>query len=236
MTEPREAGETPTADEIERRFRRTRYVPARLVLGAATSVLRHTVRFGWEGSGVQHLHSVEPPFILAANHRSHADAVAIFGTLPRELRARTATAAARDVFWTDRRGWSIRLHLLHLWGLSMVRTFPVDRLGSPIRSLKTGAQLLERGWNVLIFPEGTRSRAGGMLPFKAGVGMLARLSGRPVVPVRVEGGEDILPYGARWPAAGRVRVAYGAPIVIGDEPPERFADRLRDEVRSLGAR
>jgi 1-acyl-sn-glycerol-3-phosphate acyltransferase len=194
------------------------------------------VRFGWEGTGAEHLLSTEPPLILAANHRSHADAVAIFGTLPGKLRARTATAAARDVFWPDHRGWSLRLHLLHLWGLSMFRTFPVDRRGSPLRSLKTGAQLLERGWNVLIFPEGTRSRAGGMLPFKAGVGMLARFSGRPVVPVRVEGSEGILPYGARWPAAGRVRVAYGAPIAVGDQSPERFADRLRDEVSSLGDR
>jgi CDP-diglyceride synthetase len=93
---------------------------------------------------------------------------------------------------------------------------------------------VDAGWNVLVFPEGTRSRSGEMAAFKPGIGPIAARTGRPVVPVRLVGIHAVLPPGARRPRRGCVEVRFGAPLrAEAGEDPRAFASRLEAVVRAL---
>ena len=112
--------------------------------------------------------------------------------------------------------------------------FAFDRHRSPLRSIRTAAELIENGWNLLLYPEGTRSRTGKMAQFKAGVGVLARFTQRPVVPIHVAGGRAILPCGATIPRPGRLTVRYGKPVFFEQgESTAQFTQRIQDSVRNL---
>jgi 1-acyl-sn-glycerol-3-phosphate acyltransferase len=224
----------PTAREIERRFGSVAVVATRPVILGSIRLLKTARRFGWRAEGLEHLEGVEPPVVLAANHQSHADTAAILGTLPRSLRERTCVAAALDVFGNGQVP-SIRRECLQFVVAAGFHAFAFDRHGPPLRSIRTAAELIRHGWNLLLYPEGTRSRTGRLGPFKPGIGVLARFTRRPVVPIHVSGGRDVLPCGATIPRPGRITVRYGPPLVYRrPERPEAFAERLCEQVRVLG--
>lgn len=226
----------PTAREIQRRFKSPAVVITRPVILGALGVLRVARRFGWNGEGLENIKDLETPIVFAANHQSHADTVAILGTLPKRVRNRTAVAAALDVFGGTCNGAppSLKRECLQLVVAAGFHAFAFDRHRAPLRSIRTAAELIEDGWNLLLYPEGTRSRTGKMAQFKAGVGVLARFTQRPVVPIHIAGGRAVLPCGATIPRPGRLTVRYGKPIFF--EPGEstaQFTQRVQDCVRNL---
>lgn len=228
----------PNAEEIERRFRSPAVVVTRPVILGSLGMLRAARSFGWRAEGLHHLYDLDGPVVLAANHQSHADTAAILGTLPRGLRERTAVAAALDVFGRTGNGSmpSLKREFLQLVVAAGFHAFAFDRHGPPLRSLRSAVHLIRNGWSVLLFPEGTRSRTGKMAPFKSGVGVLARFTGRPVIPVHVEGGRSVLPCGVMIPRRGQITVRYGAPL--WHQPHESltsFTARLRDRVAEMGS-
>jgi 1-acyl-sn-glycerol-3-phosphate acyltransferase len=226
----------PTADEIERRFRSPAVVITRPLILTSLKVLKTVRRYGWETDGLARLAAIDGPFILAANHNSHVDTEAILGSLPRHARRRTAVAAALDVFGTSSKGRTLRNECLQLMVASGFHAFAFDRHGPPLRSLRTSVQLIRNGWNLLLYPEGTRSRTGEIGQFKSGIGVLARFTGRPVVPVHVDGGQRVHPYGNFIPGPGRMKIRYGAPVLYREgETPADFTQRLRDHVLALRA-
>ena len=98
--------------------------------------------------------------MFVANHESHADTAVVLAALPREVRSRSAPAAAEDYFFSSRvRGVMAALAM---------GAFPFPRHGSA--GLERAERLLAEGWNVLLFPEGTRSRDGRMGRFRPGAG------------------------------------------------------------------
>jgi long-chain acyl-CoA synthetase len=163
------------------------------------------------------------PVLLVANHASHADTVSILRALPPALRRRTAVAAASDYFYSGR----LRGTLASL----VLNTFAFSRAGGVRASLERCGLLCDEGWSVLIYPEGTRSPDGRILPFRTGIGLLAPGLGVPVVPVSVAGGHGVLPKGSSRPRRAAVTVHFGPAIRIPpDMPPETVARRLQDEV------
>ncbi len=229
----------PTAEEVERRFRSAAVVVTRPLILGSIRLLGAARPFEFKAAGLERLRDLPRPLILAANHQSHADTAAILGTLPRFVRERTAVAAALDVFGTPGNGEgmpSLAREALQMVVAAGFHAFAFDRHGPPLRSLRTALQLMRNGWNILLYPEGTRSRTGEMAPFKAGVGALARISRRPVVPVRVTGGQAVLPCGAALPRPGRVLVRYGPALHYRRaESLPAFAARLRESVERLAA-
>ena len=145
--------------------------------------------------------------IFAANHASHIDTPLLLTTLPVEFRHRTVVAAASDYFF-DRTWKSV------LWSFALA-AIPIERSKVNRKSADTAAELLEDGWNLVIFPEGGRSPDGWTQPFRGGAAYLARRTGRPVVPVYLHGTRHVLPKtrGGRGAGARRVghRVAPGRP-------------------------
>ncbi|MHC5023228.1 MAG: lysophospholipid acyltransferase family protein [Planctomycetota bacterium] len=228
--------EPPSAEEIERLFHHPTVTATRPVLLTGIEILKRVRRFNWRGEGIERLEALDAPFVFAANHVSHADTPAILGTLPRAIRARTVVAAALDVFGADHESPRPRLkRMLPLVVAAGFHAFAFDRQGPPMRSVRTSVQLIRNGWNLLLYPEGTRSRTGRIASFKPGVGVLARFTGRPIVPVNVQGGDDVLACGTFLPRPGRMLVRFGDPLQFGaGDTAASFAARLEDAVRDLG--
>ena len=140
----------------------------------------------------------EGPLLLASNHLSVLDPAMIGAVIPREVDYMAKT----ELFRIPGFGALIRRLNAH----------PVDRTGSDSAALRLALRLLGDGRAVLVFPEGTRGIEGQLQPARAGAGMLAALSGAPVVPVYIQGSGRALPRGAVLPRPGRVTVTFGAPI------------------------
>lgn len=150
-------------------------------------------RLRWKGS--RHIPK-EGPVIIAANHRSFLDPFVIGAMSRRPM----YFVAKRELFEGKR---------LQAWFLNSLGAFPVDRGAADGDAMSSARRILERGEPVVIFPEGTRVRPGGLAPPRRGVGRLALETGAPVVPVAVIGTEDIR---TGWKIRPhRVRIIAGAP-------------------------
>jgi 1-acyl-sn-glycerol-3-phosphate acyltransferase len=182
----------------------------------ADPVLRRILRL--RVIGAEHVPPTGP-VILAANHRSFWDIPAHVVASPRPV----MFMAKQELYKGPVTRWTWRA----LGG------FPVRRDTADIRAIDTALALLARGEMVAIYPEGTRSRTGEMLPFLKGAAWLALRTGAPLVPCGLKGTER------RRGAAPRrlirqVRVAFGPPIAVDVEPDARTrrerADALTDEL------
>ena len=177
-------------------------------------------------TGEEWLESLTAPVIFAANHVSHADTPLLLGAMPDRVRERTVVAAAQDYFY--QRPFLGRLLSLYL------NTFPFSRTGGAQAVLHASGQLLRSGWNLLIYPEGTRSEDGRLQPFRPGIGHLALDARTSVVPMHVAGTTRVLPKGTRVPAPGKVTIRVGKPLqpARGDNARE-FTARIEQSVREL---
>lgn len=178
-------------------------------------------------SGRAHLRGLHGPLLLAANHTSHLDSLGVLYALPPQLRSKTAVAAAEDYFFQN----SLRAAFTSL----LVNGFPFAREGSIRPSLECCGRLLDQGWSILIYPEGTRSTTGEMGPFKAGTGLLSVELRVPVVPIRLVGTYRVLPKGRSIPRPGQVEVRIGQPLTFAPETPYAEATQaIEAAVRALG--
>jgi len=154
--------------------------------------------------------------IIAANHRSFLDPFVI-GMLVR----RPIYFVAKTELFTRR---------LPAWFLSSLGAFPVERGHNDRDAMDTARRILERGDVVVIFPEGTRTRPGGLGTPKRGVGRLALETGVPVVPVAVIGTEAIRDGWRIRPH--KVRLRCGRPLVFPrvQEPSPQLARAVIERV------
>jgi len=164
--------------------------------------------------------------VLMANHASHLDTAALLTALPAPVRARTAVLAAADYFFT---AWWKAAGTALVFG-----TVPIERRGGTATTAP--GELLADGWNLVVFPEGTRSPDGWPTRFRPGGATLALAAGAPILPVAVRGSYAAMPRGRSWPAPGRpqVRIAFGDPVRPRPEEDARALTlRVQDEVARL---
>jgi 1-acyl-sn-glycerol-3-phosphate acyltransferase len=156
------------------------------------------------------------PLLLAANHRSFLDPF-VLGTM---VKRPVYYVAKRELFANRLQGW-----LLNALG-----AFPVDRGAGDQAMLDTARAILERGDCVLIFPEGTRVRPGGLGTPKRGVGRLALESGAPVVPLAVLGTERVRRGWRIRPH--RVTIRAGRPLTFPrvEQPSRGLAQAVTDRI------
>ena len=170
--------------------------------------------------GRDKLSRIKGPVILVANHVSHMDTPVILAALPRRLRRKTVVAAAADYFYRNR--------LVAMIVSLIFNTIPMDRRGGGLQKQAAGHVdgLLDRGWNLLLFPEGTRSRSGGTGRLRRGAAVLAARHHLTIVPIRVTGTHDAMPPGRYWPHRLRNRngskrhsidIYFGDPITPSDD-------------------
>ena len=160
----------------------------------------------------------EGSFILASNHISYLDPMALPMVCPRKL-----SFMVRD---------SLLEKPLLGWFLKSLGCFSVKRGSADVRAIRTVLDKLESGMPVLLFPQGSRHK--DQQSVKAGVGFLAVKSAKPVVPVFVKGTDRILPTKAKWPRHGVIDVYFGLPIMPQvDEDIQEFSDRVLQNIFAL---
>ena len=174
-------------------------------------------------SGTQQ--GLDEPVLIVANHASHLDTPAILAALPPGIRHRTAVAAAADYFYKHR--------LVGAAASLGIGTFAFPRHGR--EGTEHAAALLAEGWNVLIFPQGSRGGDEAWQPFRHGVGHLLARTGVAALPVAVRGSRDVWPRGQRLPRRGRIEVRLGqlwrpeprtSPVAIATELERRVLELL----------
>jgi len=167
------------------------------------------------------------PVLLAVTHSSVLDPILVGTSVRRWVRY-----LARDTLFGPR--GTVKLHGRVL---RFVGAVPIRRDGGGARdTLRAASELLHAGHVVLIFPEGTRSPDGGLQRFRRGVGLIARATGCPVVPVSIQGAHSLWPKGRRIPRVfgGPVRVAFGEPVTYDETTSaEDVATDLRSRILAL---
>jgi long-chain acyl-CoA synthetase len=146
-------------------------------------------------------------FLVVANHASHLDMGLVKVALG-DQGTKLAALAARDYFFDT--------SLKRAYFENFTNLIPMDREGSIRRSLRAAVEALRRGYNLLIFPEGTRSRDGSMAPFKPTAGYLALHCRVDALPVYIHGTHEALPPGSAVPRRTRLRVVIGQPVCVAD--------------------
>lgn len=156
--------------------------------------------------------------IFMPNHQSNLDILALFAGLPVQFR------------WLAKQ----ELFRIPLFGLAMRRTdyIPVDRSDrrAAIASMSLAAQRIADGTSIILFPEGTRSSDGDLLPFKKGGFMLALQAQVPIVPVALQGSRESLPKHSWRVRPGRITVQIFPPLPT-DGLTTADRERLMEEVR-----
>jgi 1-acyl-sn-glycerol-3-phosphate acyltransferase len=167
------------------------------------------------------------PFILAANHSSHVDTIAILSSLPSEVRKRTFVAAAKDYFFNNFR---------FAWARYLFNLIPADRRGGLLSLRRTVSSVVQKKGAVVMFPEGTRSRDGNIKPFKQGLGYVASTLNIPVLPVYISGGCAIMNANQFFPCSGEITVHFGSIMYPDRSDPDIFTHAIEDTIRDIQSR
>lgn len=179
------------------------------------------------------------PMLIVANHVTTYDMPLVQYGLPGPMRRRMAAAMAGDMLrdWRHYRNLAPGLNWLGplSWLLvtALYNAFPLPRSAGFRRSFQHAGEALDRGYNVLIFPEGHRTES-GLQPFRPGIGLLVRDSGVPVLPVALAGLSELKAKGRGWFRSGALTVRVGQPIEFASgDSPEAITSRLHETLKTM---
>src|SRR6266403_1200835 len=250
--------ETKTVADVQRLLRepgprRTEYVypgwaqrgPVRLLRLAvyyalvwpATQILGHPRIIGREN-----LKNVRGPVLVVSNHVTRrADMGLILTALPMRFRHRLATAMGGESLqrmrrpprdWLFVRRWAYQIGYWLV--IALFNVFPLPQLSGFRESFRYAGESVDRGYSVLVFPEGevNNTETGEMAPFQSGIGVLAENLRIPIVPVRLDGVWQMKRQHRRLAHMGEITVRIGAPITFPPAaPPHEIARSLESAVR-----
>lgn len=160
-------------------------------------------------------------YIFMSNHVSNLDPPVLVPLIPR----RTSVLAKKEIW---------RIPILGK-ALDLAEIVPVERHNrdAAIQSIRRAGEVMQHGINMTIYPEGTRSPDGKLLPFKKGPFHLAAETGFPIVPVTILGTDEMMPKGSMIVRGGTATLVFHAPI-----DPRNFSSRdelvqaVRDAINS----
>jgi 1-acyl-sn-glycerol-3-phosphate acyltransferase len=169
------------------------------------------------------------PAVLAGNHNSNLDALAMMSLMPLRLLPKIRPVAAMDYFFTSKlRGW----FALNIVGIIPVKRGSGKEGGNPLAACE---EALDRGEILALFPEGSRGEPEGLAHFKKGIGHLARARPKvPVIPVFMHGLGKALPKGSALLVPFSCRVSVGEPL-YGKESYDAFVAELEAAMTTLAA-
>src|SRR3989304_3075768 len=161
------------------------------------------------------------PQILASNHQGAFDILALQAFIPMQFR----WVAKKSLFKIPVVGWS--MSLAGYIGIERARS------GRAYKSLEMAAEKVRRGTSVVIFPEGTRSLTGILLPFKKGSFLLAVKSGVDIVPVGIKGTRDIMKKGSLLITPADATLYIGKPMPSAGLAERELCARSRRAIEEL---
>jgi long-chain acyl-CoA synthetase len=207
------------------------------------SLLRPAVfLLGWPRiTGREHLNGLPGPVLVVCNHIDDVDVGFVQTALPARFRHRLATATGGEALETlrtpppgrrllgrvyDRVKWTL--------GVSLFNLFPLPREAGFRESFVFAGETVDRGYSILVFPEGRHTTDGKIAPFRAGVGLLANNLAIPIVPLRIDGLFEVKKAKKKFARSGRIQVKIGAPVRFPpDSAPHWIAAELQEVVENL---
>jgi long-chain acyl-CoA synthetase len=192
--------------------------------------------------GKENLRELRGPALFVSNHITYFDHALILSALPGRFRRSLAIAqeGERLRWWRrpptgtplfKRLRWLAQYFLV----VAIFNTFSLPKASGFRRAFAFAGESVDRGYSVLVFPEGARAEQLGMNPFMGGVGVLASKLALPVVPVRIDGLLELKLSGRRgFSLPNRVTIRFGEPVTYTrDEEPARITADLERRVREL---
>jgi long-chain acyl-CoA synthetase len=180
------------------------------------------------------------PMLVIANHVSSYDGALVLYALPGRLRRRIAIAMSGEMLLDFRLGRNQGNALLNLSGppqywlvTALFNVFPLPRLHGFRKSFNHAGEAIDRGYSVMVFPEGAVNRDDGtMHSFRQGIGLLAKESQVPVLPVALIGLHEMRSSG--WFRSKSLEIRIGEPIAMDDTiEPAELTTKLEAAVRNL---
>jgi long-chain acyl-CoA synthetase len=191
--------------------------------------------------GREHLSGVDGPLLVVSNHIGDVDPGFILTALPARFRHRLATATGGEALEVlrvppDERWFGGRIYDRLKWvlGVSLLNLFPLPRDAGFRRSFAYAGQAVDRGYNVLVFPEGHHTTDGRMREFRSGIGLLAQNLNIPVLPMRIDGLFEFKKAGKKFAPPWKIQVRIGKPMTfLPENDPKEIAAALQRAVEQL---
>jgi long-chain acyl-CoA synthetase len=197
---------------------------------------------GWPRiEGRENLRAIQGPVLVICNHIDDVDVGFVLTALPARFRNRLATATGGEALEALRtpppgRGLLGGMYDRVKWflGVSLLNLFPLPRETGFRESFAYAGESVDRGYSILVFPEGRHTTDGTIRPFRAGVGLLANNLAIPVVPMRIHGLFELKQAGKKFTRPWQVKVNIGSPIQFpSDSDPQWIAGELQKMVERL---
>lgn len=190
---------------------------------------------------MEHLPELRGPAVFICNHVTMADHALVLFALPARFNTRMAIAQDGELLREWRyppAGTGLGRRLLNLLKYFLVmlffNVFPMPQKSGFRRSFSFAGELMDRGYNVMVFPEGKRTEHGAMNPFRVGAGLLIQQLDAPVVPMRIDGLWDLKVKNRRFARPGEISVTIGEPIQYDDQDrEEQIVKDLEERVKQL---
>ena len=191
--------------------------------------------------GRDNLLGVSGPLLVISNHLGDVDPGFILAALPARFRHRLAIATGGEALEALRspspnRNWFLRAYDRVKWilGVSLLNLFPLPREAGFRRSFAYAGEVADRGYSILVFPEGRHTTDGKLLQFRSGIGLLAQNLGIPVLPMRIDGLFEYKQAGRKFAPPWKISVRIGTPIKFSaDTDGAAVAAELQRRVASL---
>ena len=200
-----------------------------LLTWPATKIMAHPRIVGRE-----HLNGIDGPLLITCNHITYIDLGFVLIALPPRLRSKLAVGMWGEMLWEMWRPPSTWNPFRRWWYqagywlvVALFNVFALPQQSGVRESFAYAGESADRGYSVLIFPEGVRTLDGKPSPFRSGAGMLAARLDIPVVPMRIDGLYDMKMKGHKIARPGQLTVVIGKPMRFPPgTPPEEITNQL----------
>jgi long-chain acyl-CoA synthetase len=191
--------------------------------------------------GRENLRGVGGPVLVISNHIDDVDVGFVQTALPSRFRHKLATAAGGEALEALRTPAPTRNIFLRafdrvewFFGVMLLNLFPIPRQAGFRDSFAFAGESADRGYSILVFPEGRHTTDGKMNPFRSGIGLLAKNLNLPVLPMRIDGLFDVKKAGKRVAPPHKIVVHIGSPVTFPPEiAPDQIAAALQRAVAEL---
>jgi len=202
----------------------------------ATLIMAHPTIVGREN-----LAGIDGPILITCNHVTYIDVGFVLIAMPHRIRQKLAVGMLGERLWSMWRPPASMSVFARWWQqagyylvVALFNVFPLPQQSGVRESFAFAGESVDRGYSIVVFPEGRRTHDGRPSPFRSGVGMLAQKLAIPVVPLRIDGLFGMKLAGRRIARPRELKVMIGKPLHFGPETPaEEITNQLEHVTWSL---